>query len=172
MNNLKYILTFFICFYLSYALSQSVDEPGKMNFYVVDTITINDPIVFYKENQSGLFIGDKNEIESFNLRKMKNLISKKNIFIYSSEFYKHLPIEEFDNYNYPDYGSCKFEKEYFKDIKGIVYRKFKSNPTKFILALINASFYDRKNTTYGLKPTVFRGFEKEIFYKIVFPICE
>lgn len=86
--------------------------------------------------------------------------------------YKHQPLKQFEIYRYPDYGNCHFQSEEFRDIKGITYRKFKNNPQKFILALINVSYYDFKNTTYGMKPTIFRSYDRSLYYKIVFPVCE
>lgn len=172
MNNLKYILIAFVYFYLTYAFPQSLDEPNKMDFYVVDTITIDNPIVFYKPNQSGTYIGSLDIIERLNTSNIKKILSEKDVYIHSFDFYSFLPIKEFDNYHYPDYGNCKFESEYFKDIKGITYRKFKSNPQKFILALINVSYYNAKIATYGEKLSIFKNYDKSLYYKIAFPICE
>lgn len=172
MNNLKYILAALVCFYLSYSFAQRMDESKTIDFYVVDTITIDNPIVFYKPNQSGTYIGSLSVIQKLNTNNIKKILSEKNIYIYSSNFYNFLSARDIDQYHYPDYGSCEFESEYFKDIRGIVSRKFKSNPQKFILALINVSYYNSKIATYGKRTSVFKNHNKSLYYKIVFPVCE
>lgn len=172
MNKLTYILVILACFYLSYSFAQNLYEPEEMDIYIVDTIVIDNPIVFYKPNQSGTYIGSLNTIQRLNTKNIKKILSEKDVYIYSSVFYNFLSAKDIAYYHYPDYGGCEFESEYFKDIKGITYRKFKSNPQEFILALINVSYYNSKIATYGEKLSVFKNYDKSLYYKIVFLVCE
>lgn len=171
MNKVKYFIAVLLLSYASDCLSQSLEEPDQLDFYVVDTINISSPIVFYKPGQSGKFVSSVTEIEGkkFNLRKS---ILREDIYIYSNSLYGFLSQNDFDKYHYPDYGNCIFREEYFKEIKGIVYQKFKKQPKKFILGLINVDYYNRKVQVYGKKPTIFKRYGNATYYKIAFPLCE
>lgn len=171
MDKFKNILIVVIIFYSINCLAQSIENPRETDFYVVDTIMIKNPVAFYIPNQSGQFLGDIDVIKSsrFNLKKA---VKKENLYIYSNSLYGFLSSEKIKKYRYPDYGNCEYAKGYFKDIKGIVYQKFKKQPTKFILALVNVAYYNRKINAVGEKPTIFSKCDKSLYYKIVFPLCE
>ena len=164
LTNIFLILILFIPFG---CLSQN----KKLNIYIVDTITIKNPIVFYIPNQSGRFVIDSMFIKN-NKLDLKKMIDEDNGFIFDDEFYFFLDDLDLKKYHYPDYGNCEFKDGYKKDIKGIVYQKFKNIPKKFIVGLIRASYYNARATAYGEKQTVFRKYNKSLYYKIVFPLCE
>lgn len=172
MNSLKYYIIVSILLNSFNCLSQNLSDPKPMDFYVVDTITINNPVVFYKSNQSGKFISDIKVIngEQCNLKKV---ILKENVYIFGRDFYWFANDSYLmEKYHYPDYGNCEFKADYFKNIKGIVYRKFKKEPKKFVLALINVAYYNDMATAYGENESVFKKYDKPLYYKIVFPLCE
>lgn len=171
MNKIKYILVIVTILSTFNCLSQSLDKPEPMDFYVIDTITISNPFVFYKPNQSGRFIGN---LEFFNKDRirLKKVVKRNDVYIYSSSLYGFLSSNEFEKYDYPDYGNCSFENDYYKEIKGVVYQKFKKEPNRYVLGLINVSYYNSKITTYGEKQSVFRKYDNSLYYKIVFPLCE
>ena len=171
MNRFKYIVIIGIVLNSIGCLSQSVDEPSKMDFYIVDTIHIVKPVVFYKANQNGKFISELKTIErnKFNLNQ---ILEEEEVYIFSNSLFGFLSIKDFEKYNYPDFGNCEFKDDYFKGSKGIAYRKFKKEPKSFILALINIDYYNHKTTSYGKKKSVFTKYSKSLYYKIVFPLCE
>lgn len=172
MNRKKHIIIFISALLYSFTcLSQSLGNPESLDFYIVDTITITNPVVFYKPNQSGRFVGSLKTIKGDKL-KIKEAISKEYIYIYSNSIYGFLHLKDFKKYTYSDNGNCEFEQDYFKGIKGIVYQKFKESPKKFILGLINVAYYNEKITTYGEKQSVFKKYDEPLYYKIVFPLCE
>lgn len=172
MNSLKYFTITSILLYSFNCLSQNISDKKQINFYIVDTITITNPVVFYKPNQSGKFISDLKVIEGTKCN-LKKVMLKDEVYIFGEDLYRFISnSSQMEKYHYPDYGDCEFETDYIKDIKGIVYRKFKKEPKKFILALINVSFYNEKITTYGEKQSVFKEYDKSLYYKIVFPLCE
>ena len=172
MNKLKYIIIIAILFYSFDCLSQNIKEENQKNFYVVDTITINNPVVFYAPNQSGKFVSDLKVVKS-NRGKLKKLVLKNEVFIFGQDLYRFMDSDsEMKKYHYPDYGNCEFETDYFNDIKGLVYQKFKEEPKRFVLGLIRASYFNDKITTYGKKQSVFKKYNNPLYYKIVFPLCE
>lgn len=171
MNKFKYFIIMLTLLYTSNCISQSLEEPNKLDFYVVDTITISNPVVFYKHNQSGKYVSSLEHIKAKDF-KLKKAINNGQLFIYSNSLYGFLSQNDFDKYHYPDYGNCTFKEEYFKEIKGVVYQKFKEQPNKFVLALINVAYYNRKVQIYGKKSTIFEKYGNAIYYRIAFPLCE
>lgn len=172
MNRFKCFIITSILLNSFNCLSQSFNEAELVDFYVVDTITITNPVVFYKPNQSGKFVSDLKVIEGTKCN-LKKIIFKENVYIFGRDFYWFANNNfQMEKYHYPDYGNCEFKADYFKDIKGIVYRKFKKEPKRFVLALINVAYYNDKATAYGEKESLFKKYEKSLYYKIVFPLCE
>jgi|SRR5690606_2231175 len=172
MNSLKVFIIISVLLSSFNSLSQNNNYEKFAGFYIVDTITINNPVVFYKTNQSGKFIGDLQTVQEtkFNIKKA---IQDSDIYIFGEDLYRFFDDEKrIGQYKYPDYGNCKFEVETTEEKKGVVYKRFKVKPSKYILGLINTSFYDGKITVYGKKKSVFSKYDKSLYYKIVFPICE
>lgn len=154
------------------SLSQNNNDQKIADFYIVDTITIKNPVVFYKTNQSGKFISDLQVAQEikYDIRKLSQ---NDDIYILGEDLYRFFDnAKRIDQYKFPDYGNCEFETETTEKKKGIVYKKFKMKPNRYILGLINASFYDAKITIYGKKKSVFNKHDKSLYYKIVFPVCE
>lgn len=172
MNNLKFIII--ISIYLS-ALSAFCQVNNNENFsyfYVVDTIKIDNPVVFYKTNQSGMFVKSLKTIKEIK-RNIKKIVRNDETYIYGEDLYRFFDdVKKIEMYKYPDYGNCEFETESIEGKNGIVFKKFKIKPKRFILALINASFYDNQIKIYGKKKSVFNNYDKSLYYKIVFPLCE
>lgn len=172
MNSLKFFIITSVLLSSLNSLSQNNNYGKFADFYIIDTITINNPVIFYKTNQSGKFIGglQADQEVKFNIKKA---IQDSDIYIFGEDLYRFLDDKKrLERYRYPDYGNCKFETETTEEKKGVVYKRFKEKPRKYILGLINTCFYDEKITVYGKKKSVFSKYDKSLYYKIVFPICE
>lgn len=172
MNSLKVLIIILIFLGSFSSICQNKNDEKFANFYIVDTITINNPLVFYKTNQSGKYIKDSESAKEAKCN-IKKALKNDDIYIFGEDLYRFFDdAKKIEEYKYPDFGNCDFETESTEDKRGIVYKKFKSKPTKFILGLINASYYDRKITIYGKKKSVLNNYNKSLYYKIVFPLCE
>lgn len=171
MNKLNNILIATITLASFFCFGQNIEEQAQLDFYVVDTVTIANAVVFYKPNQSGKFISSLELIKAKDF-KLKKAINNEQLFIYAEDLYRFLDTSKINNYHYPDYGNCQFDSTYSKEVKDIDYQKFKKQPKKFVLGLINTAYYNKKVQVYGKKSTIFKRYGNATYYKIVFPLCE
>ena len=153
-------------------------EPNHKNFYVVDTIQIEDPVVIYFR---GRFVCSRKILNSPNLKFDKKFFKRPDVFIFSNNLGYDLDniIEDYFKYPYPDYGNCSIEMKFQilkndKNDKNVIYlREFKNQPAYFILGLINANYYNMKHADIegGWHP-IYSKDPKISYYRIVYPLCE
>ena len=139
------------------------------NFFVVDTISLDNPVVFNSSKYDGDYLIDEKYL-SKELLKHKRIIKNENVYVFSFQFYSFLPKEQLKKYNYPDKGKCSFDVKIYKD-QNVYFKKFKKYPAKFILGLIKASYYNKKASTADIGKTYYYKEKGNVYYKILFPLC-
>lgn len=170
MNNLKKIVLLFISTYGCYA--QNFKISNQYSFYIVDTIEIKNPIIYYKIDQSVKFVTNEDNINQ-NKPNINKIILKDDNYILGEDIYRFFTDNNImKNYYYPDNGNCQKKNAPMKNHKKIRFQKFTTEPSKYILALIKLSFYNSLVTAYGLKESAFDKSQDVLYYKIVFPLCE
>lgn len=142
-------------------------EPNYKQFYITDTITIENPIVIYRNC-------------SRYVTKLETLTSQSKI---NDRFFERPDVFlfrfNFDNPHISGYNpkihhrlkQCKFSEQL--EYKKINYRVFESNSVQFIFGFISVNHY---NTIYNAidcnwKPIKSKK-QKIEYYKILFPLCE
>ncbi|MGZ3776218.1 MAG: hypothetical protein ACXVJB_05265 [Mucilaginibacter sp.] len=149
-------------------------EPNYEQFYVVDTITIENPVRIYSSRYGGTFIVSKATLKEYNGK--KDFFYRPDVFIYGDEFYVDLPLKNFKRYKYPDDGRCTFEKWQQKD-SDLTFQVLSPTPKKFILGLISANHFYKKHIAFDGHQFVYPEknykllYNKLIYYKIVYPMC-
>lgn len=165
MNN-RFNFVFLLVLALS---SLNLFAQEEYNFIVVDTVTMESPVLFNLSKYDGEFIVEKQHLK--NNSDKKRLIKKGKVYIYSNDFYYYLNSDKFNSYDYPDNGGCRNNKKVIND-NGLSYSHFVDRPKKFIVCLINALYYDKKSATADIGKTYYHKSKKDTYYKILFPLCE
>jgi hypothetical protein len=149
---------------------------GQKNddFYIVDTITIKNPVVFIIDKYDGCFLTDLDLLNYKNIKR-KSIIKNSSIFLFSFNpyiFFNEDQLIQNDMFrNYPNYGNCSFS-ETINSKNGIYYNNFTTKPLKFIVCLIKASHYNKIVSSADLGKTILYKSDKNRYFKIVFPFCE
>lgn len=157
------------CIFLILVLiNLNLSAQERKSFFVVDTITLKEPVLFNFQNYDGEFITESKVLKKN--RNKRKLIKEGLAFIYSEDFYYYLNKDEFESYNYPNKGNCRANKRAIKraDKSSIV----ATNRKKFILCMIDASFYNEKTSTADIGKTFYHKSKKGFYYRIVFPLCK
>lgn len=144
------------------------------NFYVVDTITLKNPIVFSIEEYDGLFLTELELLNKKNI-KLKSIAKKSDIFLFSFNpyiFFNENQLRQKNIFvNYPNDGNCGFTQSTNKK-DGIYYNSFVAKPLKFIVCLVKASHYDKIVSSAHIGKTALHKADKNSYYMILFPFCE
>ena len=146
---------------------------GKSDYktgYIVDSIRIEDPVRIESLKYGGMYITSKSTLSSF--RNNRNFFLRPDVFIFGDDFYRDLPLNDYQKYKYPDYGNCILVKSDIK-IKGLAIYEFQNKPCFFILGLINAKYYNKKHNSFDIKSNIIcNKNESLIYYKVVYPLCK
>ena len=191
MKNLIYLLILFLFSCSSHKATYDFyyeGQPNYKNFYVVDTIRIDDPVIVAYD---GRFVCSRKLLDT--LKVDKNFFERPDVFLLGQVgLHYDLDPADFDKYSYPDYGNCKIElkttlktrfKTKFKkkriNIRLEFYEQqvylyeYETPPTFFILGLINANYYNNKHAAIdGPSYLIETKDQKTSYYKIVYPLCQ
>ena len=165
MSNIFKFIVILILVLCSYNTSAQEEH----NFYVVDTISLQEPTLFNLSKYDGEFLVEK-EFLNKNSDK-KRLIKTGEAYIYSNDFYYYLESNKFKSYDYPNNGGCSNDKK-IVSYNGLTYSYFTNKPKRFIVCLINAMYYNKKAATADIGKTYYHKDRKNVYYKMVFPLCE
>ena len=163
-NKFKFLLLIILVLH-----SYNIIAQEEYNFFVVDTISLENPVLFNLSKFDGEFIIERKLLKK-NSEK-KRLIKDGYVFIYSNDFYYYLNNNKFKSYDYPDNGGCINEKELVNS-KNLSYSKFIDKPRKFIVCLVKASYYNEKTATADIGKTYYHRKKKYAYYQMLFPSCE
>ncbi len=144
-------------------------ESNFANFYMVDTIQIEDPVRIYSHKFGGPFVISRKLLKDYTGK--IDFFSRPDVFILDDNPYRYLSLEDFKRYFYPkEYGNCRFiySKEVIKDLE---IAEFENTPVGFLMGLVNANFYYRKSNSYTSFAYGEKN-EKKSYYKLVFPLCD
>ncbi|VBB45608.1 hypothetical protein TRIP_D310003 [uncultured Paludibacter sp.] len=147
-----------------------IDYKGEKNyksFYIVDTITISNPIKVFSKKYGGPFVFSKNKLKDYNQK--WSFFMEPDVFICGFDLYYVLDYQSFKKYKYPDYGGCD-EKESDIKVRDLEIYEYPKN-TKFILGLINGNYYHIKHRSERYFRIPIKNL-KSIYIKIVYPLCE
>jgi hypothetical protein len=136
------------------------------SFYIVDTITIIEPVVI--DYKGGRFVVAKKILES-NLVD-EDLVKRPDVFIMGHDLYQDMDTIDYERFAYKDYGGCNSELLNVSTIKSTEIYEFTSPKVVFILGLINVNSYNKKHNTYNYYPIDTKE-PKNSFFKIVYPLC-
>ena len=143
-------------------------ESNYKNFYVVDTIKLENPIIINCHGKK--VVCSKELLSKVKIDKM--FFNRPDVFILGVDLYYDLNPNDYKRYHYPDYGSCE---EVILDIstnKDITAYKYTKESVRFILCLINANYYNKKHSTLDSAwYRIVNNDQKNSFYKIVYPLC-
>lgn len=146
-------------------------EPYYDNFYLVDTIKIEEPIVISSEKFGGRYIISRATLEKYDNK--REFFSRPDVFVYGDDFHQVLPYKEHTRYAYPKYDECDKFVQDFEIIKGLYVYSFKQDSLTFLLGFINANYYYKTHSGFHVNIPDYREYDyKRNFYKIVFPYCK
>ena len=152
-------------FHKDYCDHDYIGEKKYKLFYIVDTITINNPVIVYgKDNfyvtQKEVLLSQKKIDKYFYLRP--------DVFIFSFDYNSSI-----DGYDYKIHKKLKHCKTSdLEEFKNIYYRNFESNSLSFILGLINVNHFNIIFNAMDSKKYIDSKKQKIEYYKILFPLCE
>lgn len=143
-------------------------ESNYKNFYIVDTIKINNPILFYY--QRGRFVTCADTL--FKQKKItEKFLKRPDVFVFSWNLRSDFDLSQLKRYKYKDYGKCDVKKQ-ISNYKGVELYRFTCDSVKFILGMINVNYFNSAHVSadgsYWIKQTD----QKILYYKIVYPLCE
>lgn len=143
-------------------------EANYHNFYIVDTITIESPVVMYIKN--GWFVFSK-ELLFKGLKLDYAFTMRPDVFLIEFE----MPIMRYNensiSYIYLDDGGCDINNWLRSEVDDNQFFEFKEKDIQFILGLMNVNFHNRKyNSLHGNYLINFKE-QKSSYFKIVFPLC-
>lgn len=171
---MKYILIFMCGFLLVSCNQKIVDydytgEKNFYNFYIVDTISIMNPVKVHLkfDNSWNIFYMDHSKIKSLKGKSFNEVIQEPDIFLHHFNFYALINQDQVIENNIKYYDNCN-SKCIFENEKMIVYQL---QNTQFILGLVNINFYN-KNISGGGINFIDSDLSKSGYYKIVFPKCD
>jgi|GEM_PF-1187962 lipoprotein len=147
-------------------------EDNYKNFYIVDTIDIEDPVII--RNTSGcLFICSEATINS--IRIDKSFFYRPDVFILGNNLYDDLAPSDYEQYYYPDFGNCSIVSldTLSRDKPPIQKYKYNDDSVRFILGLINVNYHNKTHQVMdGCTFSIRSNDPKNSYYKIVYPICK
>jgi hypothetical protein len=163
---LNSVLLIFSCKQKLYDLNYKGEENYK-SFYLVDTISIENPVRVYSRKHGGMFILSKEKLNSY--RDETDFFMSPDVFILGSDLYRDLALEDFKKYSYPDNGGCEI-KESATSVAGLEIYEFVNQP-RFVMGLINTNYYHVKHNSYTYFSVPVKD-PKAVYHKIVYPICK
>jgi hypothetical protein len=138
---------------------------GYKNLYIVDTIQIEAPVIFF--TKSGYrFVMSKKYFDSYSGSE-KTLFKTNNAFLVG-DFPIGLPLSFYKNSGKEI--DCSVEKFRIKK-KGIQETCYKINPDYFILMLVNGDYYNQAFCGIDGPPAVKDKRKTFNYYKVVMPVC-
>lgn len=164
--------SFIIIFCFFYSLN--LFSQNNNSFYVADTITIKNPIVFSIKKHDGYFLTELEHLNKKNI-KLKSIIKNDDIYLFSFNPYQFFNVNQLNKKKiftkYPNNGNCSFSQNVdSKD--GIYFSTFKIKPSKFIVCFIKASYYNKIISSADIGKTALHNADENSYYKIIFPMCE
>jgi len=138
------------------------------NFYLVDSIVIDNPIIISSYKVGGRFVISQSLISEF--VNNKGFFQRSDVFLLGDNLYMDLVPIDYKKYSYPDDGNCKIKKIQ-SNSKGVKMFKFENKPKYFILGLINVNYYNVKHNAENYYQIRERN-QKINYYKIVYPLCK
>jgi len=144
-------------------------ESNFKNFYVVDTIKIEDPVRIYSHKFGGPFVISRKLLKEY--KGKIEFFSRPDVFILDGDLHRYLSSEDSPRYSYPERsGGCDFIRSEVI-IKDLEVSEFENKSVSFLLGLINANFYYRKSDSYSSFAYGEKN-EKKSYYKLLFPLCD
>jgi len=141
-------------------------ENNYKNFYIVDTITIENPIL--TSYYGGRFVFSRQLLEKTKIN--SDFFKRPDVFLLGFDLYYDMNPRDYKRYNYQDDGNCK-TKKVVSNQKHIEIYEYTNNPVRFILCLINVNYYNVKHNAENYYQICIKD-QKNSFYKIVFPLCK
>lgn len=142
-------------------------EDNYNGFYLVDTISIDNPVRISSQKYGGFFIVSKEKLSDF--KDDIDFYLSPDVFLLGQDLYRDLKLEYFKRYSYPDYGGCELEPSKY-EVSGVEIYEYKSTP-KFILGLINVNQYHVNHNSEVYFNLPIRQ-SKSVYYKMVYPLCK
>lgn len=143
-------------------------EDNYLNFYIVDTIKIIDPVRIHSPKFGGQFIVSKTILKEYD--NTIQFFVRPDVFLLGDDLYRDLSQKKYQKYVYPDNGGCELSKSGLQ-IEGLEVFEFKSVPKYFILGLINSNYFYVKHNSYVSFSFPEKN-SKIAYYKIVYPLCK
>jgi len=143
-------------------------ESNYKNVYLVDTISINDPIII--RYNGGRFIVP-NQLLNKTVKINDKFLKRPDVFILGDNFYRDFNSKDSIKFvSYPEEGGCGTEK-ITSDIENVEVFRYKSKSVKFLLELVNVNYYNKTHNGYNTFEIENNDW-KNSFYKVVFPLCK
>lgn len=138
------------------------------NFYLVDSITIDNPIIINSYKIGGRFVISKSLLSEF--VNNKDFFQRPDVFLLGDNLYMDLVPSDYKIINYPDDGNCKIKRTLsaFKDVE--IY-EYEHRPSHFILGLVNVNYYNVKHNAENYYQ-ICKKKPKISYYKIIYPLCK
>lgn len=146
-----------------------INQEGYKNFYIVDTLMIDNPVLFYTK-EGHPFVMSRT---SFNLFKgsTSSLFKRNDAFLFDYDFPFHVPFNVYSSYLEKRSSACS---EYVIRLplekRGIskIY-SFSRMPDYFVLILIRGDYYNQVYASMDGNPIIRK--DRNNYYKVVVPFC-
>lgn len=142
-------------------------EENYKQFYIVDTIKIENPVIVWSKLHGGPFVMGKSKLDEYsdNLDFFKG----PDIFIYWPDLYFFLDQDQIELIDYKNSGGCiENKREIVRE--NLWVSEFSGKPI-FILGLSNANHYHRIRRSENYFKISLEN-PKYFYIKIAFPLCE
>ncbi len=142
-------------------------EPNYRQFYISDTIIIDNPIVIYRNCNRYV-----TKLETLTTQSKINdsFFDRPDVFLFRFDF-GNLNISGYNPKFFYGLNHCDLSDQLI--YKNINYRVFKSNSVRFILGFISVNHYNTIYNAIDCNWIAIKSKKQKIeYYKILFPLCE
>ena len=146
--------------------NRDYQNEGFKNFYIVDTIQIEDPVRFFTKNGYE-FVMSKRHFDAFKGSERK-LFRNNNAFLLERHFPLRAPL--YFNKIFDKERDCPPAEKIIVRKRGIQEAAYKINPDFFILMLVNGSYFNANFVKIGTPAIRDKGGQFN-FYRVIMPVC-
>ena len=142
-------------------------EENYKSFYVVDTVSIENPVRVYSKKHGGMFVLAKEKLQDY--KGKADFFVLPDVFLLGSDLYRDLESEDFKKYSYPESGGCEL-KESKIEIAGLEIYEYIRQP-RFVMGLINTNYFHVKHNSYSYFNILVKN-PKATYHNMVYPLCK
>jgi hypothetical protein len=143
-----------------------IGEENFHNFYIVDTIIIENPVAIWSDTHGGPFVMNKKKLANYHDE--LSFFFEPDVFILWPDIKFFASKDQYNAFDYSVSGGCT--NSGWERFGENIWLSEYSEPPLFILGLVNANHYHRVRQSENYF-SISSDFPKYFFVKIVFPYC-